>query len=229
MIEIVSADAELGQDPELEKVEKPANNESGNNDQPASEPDQDHDKVQKRIDKAIYEKHQARREAEQARAEASELRARLEVGQTIDPNDIQALVQQEAEKLRHDESFNKSCNDTYEVGVKEFGKSFDKAMSNLSLVGMNRDFLELVSTSDNGAKILVHLGGDLDEAERIANLSPLKMAREITKLDLQLGSEKVKKVSNAPEPIKPISGRSGGSKSPGEMTDAEYAKWRKGK
>jgi uncharacterized protein YqfA (UPF0365 family) len=47
------------------------------NDEPveeaASDEPTEQDKVQKRIDKAIYEKHQARRELEQAKAEAAEI------------------------------------------------------------------------------------------------------------------------------------------------------------
>lgn len=229
MTDTVPADAETSQVEEIdESIEQPAHEESQSVEETApTEPD----KIQKRIDKAIYEKHQARREAEQARREIEELRARIDSGeqQQAAPDDIHALVRQEAARLKAEDSFNDACNNTYDAGVKEFGQDFDKAMQNLSLVGMSRDFLELVSEADHGARILAHLGGDLDEAERIASLSPVKMARELTKLDIKLGSQKTKPVSKAPAPITPVSGKSGGSKNPAEMTDAEYAKWRRGK
>jgi len=221
----VTADAV---EPSLDEAEVLESNETTEDHAPEEPTEQD--KVQKRIDKAIYEKHQARRELEQARAEAAELRAKFEAGDQLPPENIQDLVRQEAARMKAEESFNAACNKTYDEGVKEFGPSFDKAMHNLSLVGMSNEFLELVSESDHGAKILAHLGQDLDEAERIARLSPLKMARELTKLDIELGSKKtVKKISSAPEPIKPVSGKSGGNKSPAEMSDAEYRKWRKGR
>lgn len=229
MTDIVPADAEPSLDEVVvdETIENPAEETQSVEETAPPEPD----KVQKRIDKAIYEKHQARREAEQARREIEDLRARLDSGaqQQAAPDDIQALVRQEAARLKAEDSFNAACNNTYDAGVKEFGQDFDKAMQNLSLVGMSRDFLELVSEADHGARILAHLGGDLDEAERIASLSPVKMARELTKLDIQLGSQKTKPVSKAPAPITPVSGKSGGSKNPADMTDAEYAKWRRSK
>ena len=212
-----------------ESIEQTANDEPELDSAPDEPTEQD--KVQKRIDKAIYEKHQARRELEQAKAEAAELRARFEQGESYQKpsDDIQALVKQEAARMKDEENFNAACNKTHAEGIKEFGQSFDKAMQNLGLVGMPREFLELVSEADYGARILSHLGGDLDEAERIAALSPVRMARELTKLDIKLGSQKVKQVSKAPPPITPVSGKSGGSKSPAEMTDAEYSKWRKSK
>lgn len=211
-----------------ESIEQTANDDPELDSAPEEPPE---DKVQKRIDKAIYEKHQARRELEQAKAEAAELRARFEQGESYHPpaDDIQALVRQEAARMKEEESFNAACNKTHAEGVKEFGASFDKAMTNLGLVGMPREFLEMVSEADYGARILAHLGGDLDEAERIAALPPLKMARELTKLDIKLGSQKTKQVSKAPPPITPVSGKSGGSKSPADMTDAEYMKWRRSK
>lgn len=214
---------------ENETTENPANEQESVELTAPDEPTEQ-DKVQKRIDKAIYEKHQARREAEQAKREFEEFKARIEQGnENIAPDDIHALIQKEAERLRADESFNEACNKTYDEGVKEFGSSFDKAMQNLSLVGMSREFLELVSEADHGAKILAHLGQDLDEAERIAAMPPLKMARELTKLDVKLGSKPAKPVSKAPPPITPVSGKSGGTKSTYEMTDEEYQAWRRSK
>jgi len=232
MTDIVTADAVIDAPIAQQEAEESAIDESTDSTDEVASAEPEHteqDKVQKRIDKAIYEKHQARREAEQARQEIADLRARIESGQPqAATDDISALVKQEAARLKAEETFNESCNKTYEAGVKEFGASFDAAMKNLALVGMSRDFLELVSEADHGAKILAHLGKDLDEAERISTLPPLKMARELTKLDIKLGSTKTKAVSKAPPPITPVSGKSGGNKSPAEMTDAEYAKWRRG-
>jgi hypothetical protein len=94
------------------------------------------------------------------------------------------------------------------------------------MIGLDRGFLELVADSDNGAKVLHHLGNNLDEAVRITSLTPLKMAKELTLLDIKLASQ-TKKLSNAPEPITPVSATSAKTKSPDKMSDAEFAKWRR--
>jgi hypothetical protein len=155
--------------------------------------------------------------------------ARFQSGDTSQARDVdvQTLAQQEAARIVAEQRFNESCNKVYAEGAKEFKEDFDAALRNLQMVGVNREFLELASTSDAGHKVLHHLGSDLDEAARILSLPPVQMARELTKLEIKLSQSAVKPVSNAPAPITPIAGVKGGTKDPSEMTDAEFAKWRK--
>lgn len=186
---------------------------------------------QKRIGELTREKYEARRAAEDAQRDAEQVRqylAQIQQGdQTQQPAvDVRTLAQQEAARMIAEQRFNESCNKVYAEGAKEFD-DFDASIRNLQMVGVNRDFLELAATSDAGHKLLHHLGSDLDEAARILALSPVQMAREMTKLELKLGQPVAKPVSNAPAPITPIAGAKGGSKDPSEMTDAEFAKWRK--
>lgn len=185
---------------------------------------------QKRIGELTRAKYEGLREAEQARAEAQELReqlARVQQGEQVQPNGIPATaIQQEARRMLAEQQFNDSCNKVYAKGKAEF-PDFDNAVANLQMVGVNREFLEFAAASDAGEKLLHHLGKDLDEAARISSLPPVLMARELTKLELKLGQTQAKPVSKAPAPINPIAGTSGGSKEPSEMTDAEFAKWRR--
>jgi len=186
------------------------------------------EKVQKRIDALTREKYEARREAEQAKQEAEMLREMRSNGDPVNLQDIeqvQALVKQEAVRLRQEETFNQACNKVYESGLSEF-KDFDKSLSSLQLVGVSRDFLEIVADSGVGAKLIHHLGSNLDEAARITALPPAKMAREITLLETKLASQK-KQISNAPEPIKPISAIGNNPKSYDQMTDREFAEFRR--
>lgn len=185
---------------------------------------------QKRISEVTREKYEHKRAAEQAMHEAQQLReqlARVQSGEQyeVPAADVNTLAEQRAHQLMAERSFNDSCNKVYEAGKAEF-PDFDAAVSNLQMVGVGREFYELATTSDAGAKLLHHLGSDLDEAARIAALPPVQMAREITRLEIKLSQPVAKPVSNAPAPISPISGTKVGSKSPGEMSDAEYAKWR---
>jgi hypothetical protein len=186
---------------------------------------------QKRIGELTREKYEGRREAENARLEAQQLReqlARVQQGGQAQPNEQvpPTLVQQEARRLIAEQSFNEACNKVYATGKAEF-QDFDQAVANLQMVGMNRDFLEFTAASDAGAKLLHHLGKDLDEAARISSLPPVLMARELTRLELKLNQPQTKPVSKAPAPITPIAASGSSSKDPSEMTDAEFAKWRK--
>lgn len=191
---------------------------------------------QKRIGELTREKYEARRAADEARQQADQYRqylAQLQQGQQTEqsnqpPVDLDSLASQRAAQMLAEQRFNESCNKVYATGKSEF-PDFDQAVANLQMVGVNRDFLELATSSDASAKLIHHLGTDLDEAARILALPPVQMARELTKLEFKLNQPPPPKpVSKAPPPISPVgvAGKAG-AKSPAEMTDAEYAKWRK--
>jgi hypothetical protein len=189
---------------------------------------------QKRIGELTREKYGYRGEAEHARAEAQQLReqlARVQAGEQTPQNAgqvPQTLVQQEAQRLIAERSFNESCNKVYATGKSEF-PDFDAAVSNLQMVGVPREFLEFTAASDAGAKLIHHLGKDLDEAARIATLPPVLMARELAKLEIKLSQVAAKPVSKAPAPITPIGSGPVGAKDLADpnLSDAEFAKLRK--
>ena len=69
-----------------------------------------------------------------------------------------------------------------------------------------------IQASDNGPEVAYHLGANPREAERISRLSPIMQAKEIGKIEAQLtANPPVKKTSNAPAPISPVSARTTGS------------------
>jgi len=182
---------------------------------------------QKRIGELTRQKYEERRQAEELRAEVERLRQAVAQGdqyQQGDPQaDVQTLARKEAEKLVAEQRFNDSCNKVYAAGKSEF-QDFDQAVANLQMVGVNRQFLEMATESDAGAKLLHHLGTDLDEAARIMALPPIQMARELTKLELKLSQPKAQKpVSNAPPPIKPIG--TGKATSEGLSDDLPIDEW----
>lgn len=186
---------------------------------------------QKRIGELTREKYEAKRQAETAMQEFAQYREHLARQQQGEPSqapagDVQTLVQREAARLVAEKSLNDLCDKVQAQGKSEF-PDFDKAVANLQLVGAGRDLIELAVTSDAGAKLLHHLGNDLDEAARIVALNPVQMARELTRLEFKLAQVKAKPVSNAPAPITPIAGGKADFKDPSVMTDAEFAKWRK--
>lgn len=188
------------------------------------------DKIQKRIDQLTREKYESKRAAEAAAQEAAYYRQMIDQAQRnpnapVDANQLQAYVHQEAQRMQQEAEFNRACNKVYDDGAKNI-PGFDASLQNLQVVGLNKDILDVIVDSDEAAKIIHYLGNDLDEAARIVSLPPVRMAREITKLEAKLADQS-KKISNAPDPIKPIGGSSKNTKSPGQMSDEEYAKWRK--
>lgn len=181
---------------------------------------------QKRIGELTREKYEAKRAAETATQEAQKLRdymAQIQQGNQPEGGlDVESYVTSKAAEMVAERSFNESCNKVYETGKAEF-PDFDHAVSNLQMVGMNRDFLEIVSSSDAGHKVLNHLGNDLDEAARISALPPLQMARELTRLEYKLNQPQSKPVSKAPAPIKPIG--AGGLTPTGLSDDLPIEEW----
>lgn len=126
--------------------------------------------------------------------------------------------QQQQEQSR---SLNSRTESIYAEAAKEPG--FDReAFDELPLT---QPIAAALIESDAPAKLMAHLAANPDEVERIAGLSPARQAAEIGKLEAKIAS--APKVSKAPPPITPIGGTRGGDKEPSQMTDAEFAKWRK--
>ena len=72
---------------------------------------------------------------------------------------------------------------------------------------------QTIQASDIGPEVAYHLGSNPKEAERISRLTPIMQAKEIGKLEARLMADPpVKKTTNAPAPISPVSGK--GSSSP---------------
>lgn len=81
---------------------------------------------------------------------------------------------------------------------------------------------------DKGADVAYHLGKNPAEAARIARLpTPYLQVLELAKIELGLSAPAVPAPTKAPAPISPVGTRAKVGKDPGQMSDAEYAKWRR--
>lgn len=85
--------------------------------------------------------------------------------------------------------------------------------------------IQLVQESDLGPEIAYHLGKNPHEADRIARLSPLSAAREIGRLESKFAQTSRPKVSNAPPPVKTISGT--GAVEQKRLEDMSYDEYKK--
>jgi hypothetical protein len=84
----------------------------------------------------------------------------------------------------------------------------------------------LIVESEVGPQLLYHLATNPEEAERIAELSPLRQIAEIGKLEDKM-QKPVRKTSSAPAPIDPVPQGRSGHKDPAKMSVTEFAKWMK--
>lgn len=120
---------------------------------------------------------------------------------------IDDLVNARVELMR----FNTACDSIAADGKKEFA-DFDNAIGILNQVGLidapdkPQTFLKVATTLENPHKVMHYLGTNPDEAARLRTLDQVGLARELTKLEFKLNQPKNASVSNAPPPIKPISG-----------------------
>lgn len=80
-----------------------------------------------------------------------------------------------------------------------------------------------------GGDIGYYLAKNPSEMERLAKLDPFTTAVEIGKLEAKLTqpTPEKKEASKAPEPITPVGGKSEVKKDPSQMTDKEFAEWRR--
>jgi len=80
-----------------------------------------------------------------------------------------------------------------------------------------------IDTSDSGVDVMRYLAKHPDEAERLATLSPIALARELGRLESK-ATEKPKP-SNAPKPLDPVRANATPG-APKESDTAAWIKWR---
>jgi hypothetical protein len=165
---------------------------------------------QQRIDEIT----KARREAERKLAEAE---ARLAIQpkdegeqKPFDPKDLDPLVNRRAEELVQQREYDRRAESWIKAGQKDFGpEEFNQICADVSAMGAgdNPIFMQIITDSDvlpEGHKVLAQLRDNPDEAQRIINLPPIKMAAALAAFSARAKPEAA--VSKAPAPIKPIGG-----------------------
>ena len=173
-----------------------------------------------RINKLTREKGDLSRQNESLRAMVDELQ---KGGKTVKAEDqpktdgqraftqaeLDAEVERRATQKSEVKEFNASCDAAYKVG-KEAHTDFDSALTNFQkLGGLPIDTAQMILETDNPAEVFYALGKDLDKAQEIFDLPPVKRAAALVKFGAKLETPaKTKKISDAPEPIRPT--RSGG-------------------
>ena len=128
-----------------------------------------------------------------------------------------ALAERKAEELlarREAELQQRALLDAYherEEAARDKYDDFEMVAYNPELP-VTEAMARAIQASDIGPDVLYHLGSNPKDAARISRLDPILQAREIGKIEAQLGAAPpVKKTSNAPAPIAPVTARSNGT------------------
>lgn len=100
---------------------------------------------------------------------------------------------------------------------------FQQVVSNPALP-ITEAMAEFIAESDQGADVAYFLGKNPMKAAAIAQMSPVKAARELAKLEGELAARPKATPSKAPDPIKPVGSR-GSSTSAMPSDDDDIATW----
>lgn len=212
---------------EPETVETPEAHEG------SDESDKSLKRMERRIQRLTAAKYQTMAEAQNAKAEADSLRQKLaqyEQPETPAGPDPLALAREIARIEKIAERSNTIAKDgaarfpqfehAIQAIARDVGPLFDR-------VGRTTGLGEAVLATDDPAAVLHAIGTDPDLAGELSEMSTIQQVRRIARLEAELGKTPEPKASTAPKPIAPVKGAGGGNKDPSQMSDAEFAQWRK--
>lgn len=118
--------------------------------------------------------------------------------------------------------FEEKVSTTVDKGVAAYDDFEEVAVDNPNLF-ITTHMANVIGDSDIGHDIAYYLGDNTDESVRIAKLAPMKQVEAIVRLEIKLATQPKKKVSKAPEPIKPVGGK--GATSTELDPSKDYKKW----
>jgi len=127
---------------------------------------------------------------------------------------IQAVIEAKAQEIiskRDQDKHQKEMIDAHAAREKKARQKFEDydRVARDESVPISNYMADAMISSEIGPEIAYYLGSNIEEADRISELSPLLQIKEIGKLEAKLMAEPVvKKVSSAPEPIAPLTPRS---------------------
>lgn len=115
-------------------------------------------------------------------------------------------------------------HDAREDKARKTMPDYDDVAGNLADIDftIDPDIGAAIVSSEISPQLIYYFGKDIDELERISNLSPLAAAREIGKIEAKLLAKPIQ-TSNAPNPITPVGqSKSTITKDPEKMSDEEW-------
>jgi hypothetical protein len=207
-------------------------------------------RAEKRIKQLVAKQREAEREAEywRGRAESQVRPEPTQQSTTAAPEVYQFeqyddyLVAKAKHEIRHEiraeqeQRENKSKVETFE---QTFNTRINKAAETepeiLEIVNdrtlpISNPMAMVIKESESAPEIIKYLSRNREESFKISRMNPIAAAREIGKIEYKISNqpkpEPIKKVSQAPEPIKPIESKGGQSVDLDKLPMDEYVKRR---
>jgi hypothetical protein len=126
------------------------------------------------------------------------------------------------------------AEERFDARAKEFSKSV-KDYAEVALtkdLKINAPMASVIMAQENGPELAYYLGKHPDVASKLSTLSPQASGFELGLIQAKLATEKAKaaapKVTKAPPPPPKIkSGDAGLSRDPADMSDKQFAAWRR--
>ena len=189
--------------------------------------------VQKRL---LKEERRVHRRVEQQLREQSEAKVREIEPRRDEFRDDDAYLQAQIEHLAEKKAAEKlsqreqaeEANRRSESFLEKAEKVAERYSDFQAVVGnpalrINDEMAEFISESDLGADLAYFLGKNPTRAAEIAGLSPIKAARELTRIEGELAARPKATPSKAPEPISPVGvrGKASSSSLPSDSDDIE--------
>lgn len=185
--------------------------------------------IQKRLVK------EARRQARNAEQQARERVIQTEPKRDEFRDDeafTQAQIDHLAEKKAAEKLAQRERAEQQERATESFLEKAEKAQERYpdyhAVVGnpslaINDGMVEFIAESDVGADVAYWLGKNPIKAAQIAQLSPMKAARELSRIEAEIASKPKANPSKAPEPISPVGtrGKSSASALPSDSDDID--------
>jgi len=195
--------------------------------------------TQAELDAAI----QKRLNKEQRRIER-QLREQLEKQQVAQPPKreafqdeeafTQAQIEHMAEQLAQRKLEQRAKAERSEKIAETFQEKAEKASERYPdfnvvvanpMLKINESMVEFIAESDHGPDVAYWLGKNPDKADQIAEMSPVKAARELARIEAELAAKPKATPSKAPEPIAPVGSRGKSSASTLPSDDDDIETW----
>ena len=145
-------------------------------------------------------------------------------------------IEKYAEAIAEKKLQDAKVKESQEQEVKTFQSQVDKAIDkypDFEKVAFTHPFMteemaSAIRTSESATEVAYYLGSNLDEAERISNLTPVQQIRAIGKLEAKFENKETRQSSSAPAPIKPVGSKGATAPTdPSKMTMEQYREHRK--
>ena len=215
-------DAELNQEP-IETPKEEPKQENSYNELP--------DWARRRMGELAAEKNAAKQKLEEYQNQSHQPEQNYAPQENIQELAMTYAKQIAAQQVQ-EQSFVAKMTEIEKNAKAEFGDVYDKSVTNLQLAGVGgQDFLQALAAIPSPEKVITYLGKseNINDAIRIANLSPMQMGVELTKLSSKASKELGKQKSNAPAPVGDVDGgssRATGSVEPDPSDTAAWVAWR---